>query len=122
MKSIRISLIYLSLIFGLFFASCKDKDPTIAEVIVVDQAGAAVSGAKVRIYCSTGTQKTCDVEATGTSDASGMFSTEFKLPAVLKIEATKTITDTSGLPVTLLGEGYIKLVEHETVQQTVTMY
>jgi myo-inositol-hexaphosphate 3-phosphohydrolase len=105
-------LIYLSLVTGLFFASCKDKDPTIAQITVVDKNNVPVSGAKVRVYCSPAP---CDVESIQTSDASGLSTHEFKLPAVLKIEATK---DTGTI---MLGEGYVKLEEHETVQQTVTM-
>lgn len=112
MKSRYYTLVYLSLICGFFFASCKDKDPTIAEITVVDKNNSPVSGAKVRVYCSP---SPCDVESTQTSDASGITTHEFKLPAVLKIEATK---DTGTV---MIGEGYIKLEEHETVQQTVTM-
>lgn len=125
MKSLCVSLVYLSLITGLFFTSCKDKDPTIAEIFVVDKNNLPVSGAKVRVYCSP---PPCDVASTQTSDASGYSKHEFKLPAVLKIEATATVTttDNNTIPPTtttkdILGEGYIKLEEHETVQQTVTM-
>lgn len=112
MKNPKITLLYLLLVSGLFISSCKDRDPTIGEVLVVDKNNSPVSGATVRIYCSTGSTKTCDVECSGTTDSNGITSCEFKLPAVLKIEAKKGV---------LFGEGYIKLEEHETVQQTVVI-
>ena len=45
MKSLYVSLVYLSMASGLVFTSCKDKDPTIAEIFVVDKNNIAVSGA-----------------------------------------------------------------------------
>ena len=119
MTNTKSTLIYLSLIVGLMVFSCKDKSPPVAEITVVDKNSNPVANAKVMLYCSTGTNKDCDnAGGTGkkydvqTSDASGKTTHTFKLPAVLKIKATKD---------SLLGEDYVKLVEHETVQKTVTM-
>lgn len=125
MKHTKFTLLYLALAAGFFYSSCKDKDPTFAEITVVDKNAAPVSGAKVRVYCSP---SPCDVESIQTSDASGLTKHEFKLPAVLKIEATATVTTTIDTTIpptpvqkTIRGEGYVKLEEHETVQQTVTL-
>lgn len=118
-------LICLSLAYALFFTSCKEKEPTIAQITVVDKNSSPVSGAKVKVYCSP---SPCDVTDTQTSDGSGITNHEFKLPAVLKILATATITITDNTTIpptsvldTLIGESYIELKEEETVQQTVIM-
>ncbi len=125
MKTSFFCLIYLAISCSIFIASCKDKDPTIAEITVVDKNSVPVAGAKVRVYCSP---SPCDVTSTQTSDGSGVSKHEFKYPAVLKVEATATVTVTDNNqipPVTstydIKGEGYVKLVEHETVPVTITM-
>jgi hypothetical protein len=113
MKTTLFSRLFLLLfVLGLsFFPSCKkDKGPYKATITVVDKDNKPVSGAEVRVYCSS--SKPCDVESKQTSDGSGNSVHEFKLPAVLKIMAKKTVTvtDSTGTPVTktLIGEDYVK--------------
>lgn len=114
--------------------SCQKTGPTIGIVKVINKSGAIISGASVVFSCnsnttSTGVKTPCiiwDTDKSGQnvlsaiSDASGQVRFEFKYPSVLKVRAVIKNTGVA-LPDSLRGEGYIKLLEHETVTQNITV-
>jgi hypothetical protein len=108
-------LVYTFLFVGITFSSCKNNDPTRARITVKDAAGKLITGAKVDVYCDSG--KPCTVKDSQTTDSNGQSMHTFDLPAVLKVKAVKTESGT-----TMVGEGFVKLEEHETVEKTITVY
>lgn len=110
--------------------SCQKTGPTIGIVKVINKSGAIVSGVLVIFSCNSNTSsgvktecfiletsKSGNKELSGVSDANGQVSFEFKYPSVLKIRAAIKTSGTDSLK----GEGYIKLLEHETVTQNLTI-
>jgi hypothetical protein len=106
--------IVLGFFIGLTFLSCKKNGPTKAVVTVLDSAGSPVQAAQVTLWQDTVVNATNGVPSTlrvtGKSDASGRAEFDFELEAFLNIEAIKN-NDT--------GRSFIRLKEHETVEQTV---
>jgi hypothetical protein len=105
----------LSCVFiGLCVLSCKKDGPTRAIVTVLDSAGMAVQAADVTLWQDTVVNATNGVPSTlrvtKKSDAAGRAEFEFELEAFLNIEVIKS-GDT--------GRSFIRLEEHETVEQTV---
>jgi hypothetical protein len=105
------ALIVTSIIF-----SCKKDGATKAVITVIDRNNAAVSGATVTLWQDTAVNNTNGVKSnlrvSKTSDASGHAEFDFQLEAFLNIEAIKG-QDT--------GRSFIRLKEHETVEQTVNL-
>lgn len=103
-----------------FFASvssCKEKQPPTGVVIAVDSAGAAVSGATVKLT-STGDRGSGILKATGTTDGSGKARfEEFTLPAILNVTCTKV----KAVGDTIKGTGILKLEEDKETEATITL-
>lgn len=95
-------------------SSCKKEGPCQAIITVTDSAGVAVKGATVVlrqdevINPTTGAQ--ANVHAEGTTDTYGKATFEFKLEAVLNVEASKG---------TKTGKDYVRLEQSKTVYRTV---
>ena len=99
----------------LTFFSCKKSGPTVAIITVVDTVGRPVANANVRLWQDTShSQQTgvqSNINVSKKSDGSGKAQFEFELEAYLNIEAIKG-NDTA--------KGFIRLVEHETQEKTVS--
>jgi hypothetical protein len=106
---------YALFVFMAMF-SCKKDGPTRAIITVVDSASRPVSNATVTLWQDTAVNQVNGVQSkvrvTKTSDAAGKAQFDFQLEAFLNIEAIKN-TDT--------GKSFIRLKEHETVDQTVRL-
>jgi hypothetical protein len=96
--------------------SCKKDGPTTAVITVIDSTHSAVQGAKVTLWQDTVVNNTNGVASklrvSKTSDAAGRAEFDFELEAFLNIEVIKG-NDT--------GRSFIRLKEHETVSQTVSL-
>jgi hypothetical protein len=130
-KNLSAIIIYL-FVLGTFFStsflqSCKDPEPPIAEVTVLDTAGLPVADARVILYCTT---PECVVADTQKTNSMGVSNHKLALPAVLAISVFKSLVvtkDTGTFPnigtVTtgdsICGSGYITLREDEIAKQTV---
>jgi hypothetical protein len=119
------------------FVGCnkEEEDPTVAEIHVVDVEGKIVPYAQVELTCESSTTppEPCIIETGGTTDAAGMYSTEFELPNVLRVTAYKIHSDTQIfgiLPDTTMiittdsicGESFISVLENQTNRKTVVLY
>lgn len=99
--------------------SCN-KDTTCKVNVKCIQAssGAPVSGADVKLYApiktTSGSTVTADVKAEGTTNADGVVSFNFKLPAIFNISATR-VGDS------LSGTGLVTLEAGKTVDAVVQM-
>ncbi len=114
-KIVSIALL-LFLAAGVFF-SCEKKDPKYDAVITVKYESdtfQVVKNAYVLIEKN-------DVRVSGMTDASGQFAYTFKREAILNVHA-QIDTSTTGIPVILLGNSTIRLVEDETVRRTVFIH
>lgn len=104
----------------MLFTACNKEEPTTAVITVVDEDGAPVPGALVKLFAAPAfplnDPNRLDKETT--TDAAGRaefdYTDEYKQGqsgfAVLDILATKD---------TLIGEGLIKILEEETNNETV---
>ena len=117
---------FFSVMLILGISSCKDKSPTKGTVVVTFENGNPVIGATVVVSCPEGdctvvkatkedNKKVAFVE--GVSGGEGKVSFEFDLPAVLKVDVSYQDTAT-----VYTGEGFLKLEEHEEVEQTIIIY
>lgn len=121
---VRIGLSILFLV--LIGYACNDETPPRAEITVLDDFGVAIDAARVIIYC---TEAGCIVSDTATTAFDGVAQFEFKLPAVLKVEAfkvTESTIDTGFPPVTIIlgddslcGDEFITLITDEVAKKTV---
>ncbi|MFZ4785309.1 MAG: hypothetical protein ACOYLH_07505 [Flavobacteriales bacterium] len=104
-------------------SSCKKDEETIATVLVLNEDGAPVPGATVRLYGSPSEDcENCEIRfdttavTNGTGQVTFNFSDFYKQGqagfAVLDIEATKG---------SLYGTGIIKIEEEETSEESVTI-
>lgn len=96
--------------------SCEKKTDCELTIRTLDSAGNVLPGATVKLYAnvktSSGATVEADLKATGVSDASGISTYTFKLPAILDVTAT------SG---SKIGQGIVKLEEGNKVQKDVTV-
>ncbi len=119
------------------FVGCNndDDDPTIAEIYAVNEAGEVIQNANVSLVCesSVNPAQPCIVGDTGRTNSTGLFRSEFALPAVMKITSFKVTADTQIfgiLPDTsmiitrdsLCGETFITVLEGDINRQTVVLY
>jgi hypothetical protein len=104
-------------------SSCKKDEETIATVLVLNEDGAPVPGATVRLYGAPSEDcVNCEIRfdttavTNGTGQVTFNFSDFYKQGqagfAVLDIEATKG---------SLYGTGIIKIEEEETSEESVTI-
>ena len=117
------------------YTSCLQNDPTIGIVKIIDSNAVPKSGVMVKVYC---TEPLCVVKDSALTDNSGKVQFEYDLPAVLKIDASKSfsfnykniiITDTistdtvadTTISVMFMGTDFLSLEEHEVVEQTVVI-
>lgn len=93
----------------------------------MNDSGQPLQNAAVQLYANVKTANggtvVADLKANGVTDAGGMVSFLFKLPAIYDITATTTAvgTGSSATTSTLVGAGIIKLEEGKTVEKTVTL-
>jgi len=110
LTGIAIALVFLSFTFS----SCKKDGETKAVISVKDAAGNPVDGASITLWQDTSVNQTtgsqANVRVTKTADSNGKAEFTFALEAYLNITATK---DTN------VAHGFVRLKEHETVDQTV---
>jgi hypothetical protein len=96
------------------FFSCKKDEATKAVITVQDSLGQAVEGADITLWQDTSVNPTShqisNIRVTKTSDANGTAEFIFELEAYLNITATKG---------THTAHGFVRLKEHETVNQSV---
>jgi hypothetical protein len=97
-------------------SSCEKKTDCKLTIKTIDEKGFVYPNAKVKLFAnvknSTGATVEADIKAEGSSDASGVSTYTFKLPAILDI---KCELDTMG------GIGIIKLEEGKSVEKVITM-
>ncbi|HRH64913.1 MAG TPA: hypothetical protein PLU53_01315 [Bacteroidia bacterium] len=104
-------------LFGVMtFFSCKKDGPTRAIVTVIDSLGRPVQAASVTLWQDTAVNATNGVQAnirvTKSSDAAGKAEFEFEQEAFLNYVVIKN-ADTA--------RGFIRLKEHETVNETANL-
>ena len=107
--------VVLVVIFCSFWIfSCKKDGETKAVITVNDASGHAVEGAEVTLWQDTSVNQSshqqANIRVTKTSDASGNAEFVFALEAYLNISAVKDTNE---------ARGFVRLKEHETVNQTV---
>ncbi len=119
--------ILLMLCINYFFISCEKNTDCKANIKCVNDSGQPLQNAAVQLYANVKTANggtvVADLKANGVTDAGGMVSFLFKLPAIYDITATTTAvgTGSSATTSTLIGAGIIKLEEGKTVEKTVTL-
>ncbi len=119
--------ILLMLCINYFFISCEKNTDCKANIKCVNDSGQPLQNAAVQLYANVKTANggtvVADLKANGVTDAGGMVSFLFKLPAIYDITATTTAvgTGSSATTSTLVGAGIIKLEEGKTVEKTVTL-
>lgn len=122
MRNVCFSLALLAGLASLSLSSCHEVEETIANVVVLNELGAPVQGATVRLYAFGSVDEDFVGEprfdTTAVSNAAGQVSFNFSTFyvegqagfAVLDIEASKAA---------LYGTGLIKIEEERTNEATV---
>jgi hypothetical protein len=104
----------------LLVPSCKPEDPPKLVVTAVDSTGKKIAGALILISSSgnvNGVPKVGVVKEQGTTDGAGTASFDFKLDAVVRIDATVSV----GGGDSLRGTSNAKLITGETTEATVLL-
>lgn len=127
MKKIFLFSFIVAIIF-----SCKDKDPTLGVIYVIDTAGNPQSSTEIHLYNKNRPGTIYDEWVI--ADANGKYEREFKNEAIINLEARKVNThnfiyihpitgDTTSHTVTdsLYGAGVLRLEPHETVSVNVVI-
>jgi hypothetical protein len=126
-NKVILPFVLLMLAMNVFFISCEKNTECKANIKCVNDAGQPLQNATVRLYAnvktSTGGTVTADLKANGVTDAGGLVSFVFKLPAIYDITATTTAVGSGSAATTntIVGTGIIKLEEGKTVDKTVTL-
>ena len=112
-----ISYLAVALLIIGFNSSCKQKSTDCQlTVITNDSLGMPLGNVDVKVYAnvktSTGAVVEADLKSTGTSDAAGMSTYTFKLPAILDVRGTYGKKS---------GEGLIKLEEGKSVEKIIVI-
>ena len=130
------TLLALSLVWSILgisiLAGCDKEDPTVVTITVIDSVGARVANASVRVYSKPSDTTRAveetrfdEVKPTGTNGTVGFDYTEFTKPgqagfAVLDIEVSKALVDTSGTDTTFLsGIGQVRVEEEKNNTKTI---
>src|SRR4051812_47204887 len=115
-KSLVSSLIISALLIA--FTSCTKKTDCGATVICLDDNGAPIANAKVKLFAPVKTPSSstviADVKADGITDSEGKVKFIFKLPAIFDIIASTTVGTK-----TLSSSGIIKLEEGKNAEKAV---
>lgn len=122
------AMLFFSTLSISLFASC-DKDTNcyldvkVVEESVVDPisgtaiSGVTVPGATVEVYQDGG-----NVHANGITNGSGIYSTYFDAPAIVKIKAKEQVYNAAGQAIgERRGETAVRLKQGETVSALVTL-
>jgi hypothetical protein len=126
-NKVILPFVLLMLAMNVFFISCEKNTECKANIKCVNDAGQPLQNATVRLYAnvktSTGGTVTADLKANGVTDAGGLVSFVFKLPAIYDITATTTAVGSGSAAITstIVGNGIIKLEEGKTVDKSVTL-
>ncbi|NLA23577.1 MAG: carboxypeptidase regulatory-like domain-containing protein [Bacteroidales bacterium] len=124
------SIIAMSLMFGLIFSafSCREPSPPKAIVIVHDENGQAVEGARVIVkgptsdsshtvvYLASGPKLVADTSWTGED---GRVSYDFRYPSIYKVEVTKGSDRVH--PYVRRGMGVLMLENDKTYIETIVI-
>ncbi len=113
-------LVIMILAFGVILSSCFKVEPTVATITVINEQGAAVPGASVRLFNngSTPPQGEPKFDTTQFTNGSGVTSFDFSECyeagqtgfAVLNVDISKG---------TLTGSGIINIEEQEVTSVTI---
>ncbi len=122
------AMLFFSTLSISLFASC-DKDTNcyldvkVVEESVVDPisgtaiSGVTVPGATVEVYQDGG-----NVHANGITNGSGIYSTYFDAPAIVKIKAKEQVYNATGQAIgERRGETAVRLKQGETVSALITL-
>jgi hypothetical protein len=127
MKNIQIIKLFgaLVLILSMFaINSCKKDKETIATVLVVNEDGAPVPGASVRLYSvpseSPPPPNALRFDTTQVTNGTGKVSFDFS-DFYKKGQAGFAVLDIEAVKGSLSGEGIIKIEEEKTTEETVTI-
>jgi len=102
----------------LLLPACKKEDPKIPCVITVKYQSDTNQVVPLANVVIGGQYE--DIRVEGQTDASGVFTAEFKLEAILKVDAVKdTNTGTGTIEDALTGQATVRLVPGETAYKTV---
>jgi hypothetical protein len=109
------------------FSACRRQGPAKGIVKVVDKDGKAIYQATVNLHAKDipAPGEPGEIEATQTTDASGIAAFEFPNEAIFTIDAyvVQTITDSilGTYKDTVRGTSSIRLIKDDTVEETVTI-
>lgn len=119
MKSISgklLALFFSATLLVAAFGSCKKTSPAEAVITVRDDAGKAVSGAKVVLRQDSVVNQATGIQANiydeKVTDLNGQSKHEFKWEAVLNVEVSKGA---------LTEHDYIRLEQSKTVEKTIIL-
>lgn len=127
-------LLLVALLFVVFTACETEEDPTILQVVVLDQEGEIVPNAVVQVNCQSSFDppRPCEVEHTGIANREGFYEREFQKPLVVRLNAFKIARDTQVLGVlpdttvvitsdSLCGETFVSIQENETTRKSIVV-
>lgn len=125
-------IVFLSLLIGLFSCSNNKVSDTIGEVRVLDEKGEVFPNADITIDCFSSINQTCDLHLDGISDESGLYVSQFLLPATYRVVAKATIFDTTIIgvlpdtamtiiPIDLCGQQNLVILPEELTKITITL-
>lgn len=122
-------MLFFSVLPMTLFSGCDKDTNCYLEVKVVDEStadpisGAVIAGdpipnAVVEVYQDNGG----NVQDKGVTDGSGIYTTYFNAPAIVKIKAKLQMYDAGGNPAgERRGETAVRLIQGETVSAKVTL-
>ena len=113
---INVIFIFAALLGLTSIDSCKPDSPPKLRVTAVDSAGTSVAGATLKIT-SNGLKGSGNVTADGTTGSDGTAEFEFRLDAVVRIDAYKIIAAGDSIK----GTTASKIEMNKTNEATVTL-
>lgn len=112
------------ILVSFLMTSCEKEEDTIATITVVNQQGAAIQGATVRLFAQgSGDDPVINplrFDTTGTTNGSGKVSFNFS-EFYKKGQAGFAVLDIEAYKGPLEGAGLIKVEEEETTEETVVI-
>lgn len=102
------------------FAACNEEEPTVAVIIVKNQAGVPLAGAYVKLFANPAYPLADPSRLTkeATSDGSGRAEFDYS-DFYEQGQSGFAVLDIISTHDTLVGEGIIKIVEEETTEEVV---
>lgn len=129
-KLLNTPLVLMIMAIGMYVSSCKPYVDPSAELIFEDIDEAAVADATVKVYCVNEDACRDEVLIEDVTDSEGKIKFTVDLPAVLKVESTKTFSythtfadsTTKDSTYNMVGEKFVKLEWDKVTKETITMY